>query len=66
MHLMCARCYIQDTLGTAPKGALQDLYKGAQKGAPEIALKVAFQDALELHLFMQLLMRKSAQYHLLR
>ena len=43
-------------------GALQDLYKSAQKGAPEIALKGALQVALELHLFIQLSMHKSVQY----
>ena len=31
-------------------------------GAPEIALKGALQVALELHLFMQLSMRKGVQY----
>ena len=38
--------------------ALQNLYKGA----PEIVLKGVLQVALELHLFMQLLMHKSEQY----
>ena len=41
---------------------LQDLYKGPQKGVPEIALKDALQFALELHLFMHLSMYKSVQY----
>ena len=46
----------------APEGVFQDLYKGAQKGAPEIALKGALQVALELLLFIQLSMHESVQY----
>ena len=48
--------------GIAPRVTLQDLYKGAQKGASEMALKDAFQAALELLLFMQLSMYVSVQY----
>ena len=44
-----------------PKGALQDLYKDAQKCAPEDPVKGALQVALELHLFMQLSMHKRVQ-----
>ena len=46
----------------APEGVFQDLYKGAQKNAPEIALKGALQVALELLLFIQLSMHESVQY----
>ena len=46
----------------APEGVFQDLYKGAQKSAPEIALKGALQVALELLLFIQLSMHESVQY----
>ena len=42
-----------NTPGVVPKGALQDLYKDAQKGAPEEELKGALQVLLELNLFMQ-------------
>ena len=42
--------------------ALQDLYKGAQKGASEIVLKGAFHATLELLLFMQLSMHISVKY----
>ena len=42
-----------NTPGVVPKGALQDLYKDAQKGAPEDELKGALQVLLELNLFMQ-------------
>ena len=41
------------------EGALQDLYKDAQKGSPENALKGPLQVALELHLFMPLSMHRS-------
>ena len=51
-----------NTLIIALKGAFQDLYKRAQKGSPEIALKGALQVALELHLFMQLPMHETVQY----
>ena len=40
------------TPGTVPKGALQDQYEDAQKGATEVALKGALQVPLELHLLM--------------
>ena len=50
MRLMCAWWYnlgsLVNTPGIAPKSALYDLCKGAQKDAPEIALKVALQVAL--------------------
>ena len=42
-----------NTPGVVPKGALQDLYKDAQKGASEDELKGALQVLLELNLFMQ-------------
>ena len=42
-----------NTPGVVPKGALQDLYEDAQKGAPEDELKGALQVLLELNLFMQ-------------
>ena len=42
-----------NTPGVVPKGALQDLYKDAQKGAPEDELKGALQVLLELNWFMQ-------------
>ena len=57
MHLTCATTPV-----ILHKGAIQDLYKGAQKGTPEIALNGAIQVALTLHLFMQLSMHKSVQY----
>ena len=45
------------------RGELQYLhiYKDAQKGAPDVALKGTLLVALELHLFMQLSMHKSAK-----
>ena len=42
--------------------ALQDLYKDAQQGAPDNALKGAFQVGLQLHLFMKLSIDKSVQH----
>ena len=44
------------------KGALQDLYKSAQKDALETALKGTLQVTHELHLFKQLSMHKSIRY----
>ena len=41
--------------------ALQDLYKGAQKGASEMVLKGAFHATLELLFFMQLSKQKSVK-----
>ena len=38
--------------GIAPKSALEDLYKDAQKGAPEVKQKNTPHVALELHLFL--------------
>ena len=55
-----------NTPRVACNGALQDLYKDPQKGAPKIALKGAPQVAHELHLFMQLSMYKSVQYDLVK
>ena len=37
------------------------IYKGAREGSPDVALKGTLLVALELHLFMQLSMRKSIQ-----
>ena len=47
--------------GVAPKGELQYLhiYKDAQKGASDVALKGTLLVALELHFFMHLSMHKS-------
>ena len=42
--------------------ALQDLYKGAQKGASEMVLKGAFHATLELLLFMHWSMHISVKY----
>ena len=42
--------------------AVQDLYKGAQKGASEMVLKGDFHATLELLLFMQLSMHISVKY----
>ena len=50
-----------NTPGIASKGPRQDLYKDAQKGAPEVALKAAIQVTLGLHLLIQLLVHKSVQ-----
>ena len=55
-----------NTSGVAPKGELQYLhiiyiYKDAQEGSPDVALKGTLLVALELHLFMQLLKHKSVQ-----
>ena len=52
---------LDSTAGIAPRGALQDLYKDAQIGASENALKGALQIARKLHLFMPLSMHKSIQ-----
>ena len=38
--------------GIAPKSALEDLYKDAQKDAPEAKQKDTLPVALELHLFV--------------
>ena len=55
----------EGTFDGAPKEALSDLHKDAQKGACEIALLGALQVALPLHLWfhwlMQCLMHKCAQ-----
>ena len=62
MRLICHVCLIcgapNNASRNAPKGAVQDLFKGAQKSAPEILQKGALQAALELHLFMQFSMYK--------
>ena len=42
-----------NTPGIAPKGALKDLNKGAQKSAPEIALIGALQVALVHAIFIE-------------
>ena len=45
------------TFDGAPKDALSDLHKYAQKGACENALKGAFEVSLTLHLCLHLLMQ---------
>ena len=60
----CVWGALDDTV--APKGELQYLhiiyiYKDAQEGSPDVALKGTLLVALELHLFMQLLKHKSVQ-----
>ena len=57
----CVWGELHEKYGIAPKGALKDLYKDAEEGVPEAALKGTLQVALELHLFMQLSMPKSVQ-----
>ena len=42
---------VYNTPGVAPKSTIQGLQKDMKKGAPEVALKGAFQVTLELFLF---------------
>ena len=48
-----------NTPGIAPKDALIDLYKDAQKGACEVELKGALLVSFDLHLFMYLSVHKN-------